>query len=212
MNNIVNFLRSYNYDICLVAGKIWTLTEAADYLAAYLASKENWSAREDAYHGFLALKDKFLTAIKTAIDEGNLVVSEVYLESNNCVADISQHAIDADKSTVQPFILISWAHANNIDVPKEFSKYVDTKKKDKSALYESISLKKSTIHHQRCRAVAALLWCIEPEIPIAKMARRREIIEYGCEGHVYDVRTISRWLASLKADRRPGQPRKKEEL
>jgi hypothetical protein len=48
---------------------------------------------------------------------------------------------------------------------------------------------------------------MEPELPIDKMARRKELIQYGCEGQEYDVRTVSRWLASLKTDRRPGKPR-----
>ena len=74
-----------------------------------------------------------------------------------------------------------------------------------------MGLKRSTIHHERSRAVAELLWSMEPGIPIAEMARRAEITQYGCEGHEYDMRTVSRWLASLKADRKPGQPRKNKD-
>lgn len=71
-----------------------------------------------------------------------------------------------------------------------------------------LNLKKSTIHHERCRAIAELLWSLEPELTIAEMARRSEIVKFGCEGHSYDVRTISRWLSTLKEARRPGRPRK----
>jgi len=206
MAGTMTFIRTYNYDVCLAPGKIWALVEAADYLAAHLASKESWSAREDAYKGLLSIRDSLLTAMKQAVDEGHLAINEVYLDGGT---DTSQSAIDVNKSTVLPFISIGWALANDIDVPAEFSKYHERKKSNKSAYYEGLGLKRTTIHHERCRAVAELLWSMEPGIPIAEMARRAEIMQYGCEGHEYDMRTVSRWLASLKADRRPGQPRKK---
>jgi hypothetical protein len=207
MTEIMTFIRSYNYDVCLAPGKIWALSEAADYLAAHLAGRESWSTREDAYKEVLSIRDRLLTAMKQDIDEGRLAVTEEYLDG----ADIGQSDIDVNKSTVLPFFFINWALANDIEVPAEFAKYHDRKKSNKSAYYEGLGLKRSTIHHERCRAVAELLWSMEPEMPIAEMARRNEIIQYGCEGHDYDMRTISRWLASLKADRRPGQPRKNKD-
>jgi hypothetical protein len=127
------------------------------------------------------------------------------LESDTAVLS----EIDFEKSTVQPFMFISWALANDFAMPKEFVKYYDRKKRNKSAYYEGLGLKRSTIHHERSRAVAELLWSITPGLSIAEMARREEIIKYGCEGREYDMRTVSRWLASLKEERRPGQPRKK---
>lgn len=36
------------------------------------------------------------------------------------------------------------------------------------------------------------------------MARSSERIEYGCEMQDYNSRTIARWLANLKADRKAG--------
>jgi hypothetical protein len=72
-----------------------------------------------------------------------------------------------------------------------------------------IMLKKSTIHHERSRAIAEFLWSIEPELTIVEMARRSEIIKFGCSGNEYDVRTICRWLANLKDNRMPGRPRKR---
>jgi hypothetical protein len=204
----MTFIRTYNYDVCLAPGKIWALVEAADYLAAHLASKESWATREDAFKGLLSIKDRLLTTMIQDIDEGRLAVTEVYLDGGT---DTSQLAIDVNKSTVLPFIYVNWAIANDIDVPAEFAKYHDRKKGNKSAYYEGLGLKRTTIHHERSRAVAELLWSMEPEMPIAEMARRAEIMQYGCEGQEYDMRTVSRWLASLKADRRPGQPRKNKD-
>ena len=209
MTEKTTFLRNYNYDVCLAKGKIWTVEEALEYLAAHLANKENWFSREEAFQGFLDIKEQLLVAARHGIDEGSLVIDEEYHESSSSEAGASQYEIDFGKATVRPFIFISWALANNIEVPERFARYAAVKKSDKSGYYEGLGLKRSTIHHERCRAVAELLWSMEPEMTIAEMARRSEIIQFGCEGHEYDMRTISRWLASLKADRRPGQPRKK---
>ena len=118
MTGKTTFIRAYNYDVCLAPGKIWVLSEAADYLAAYLASRESWSTREDAYKGLLAIKDRLLTAMKQDIDEGSLVINEVYLDDG--AADIIQSDLDINKSTVWPFIFINWALANDVEVPAEF--------------------------------------------------------------------------------------------
>ncbi len=72
-----------------------------------------------------------------------------------------------------------------------------------------VDLKKTTIHHERCRAIAEFLWSLEPELTIREMASRVEITQFGCEGHQYDVRTVCRWLSDLKGHRRPGRPRKR---
>lgn len=211
MADIMTFLRTYNYTVCLATGKLWTLIEAADYFAAYLAGKESWPAREDAYQGFMAIRDQLLSAMKQNIHEGSLIVDEVFLERPGDGAEMHRDELDAEQTTVRPFTAIDWALANTIPVPREFAKYHSLKKNNKSAYPEILAVKKSTVHHERCRAVAALLWSIDPEIPIAEMACRSEIIQFGCEGQQYDMRTVSRWLASLKADRRPGQPRKKKD-
>jgi len=47
-----------------------------------------------------------------------------------------------------------------------------------------------------------------PEMDIANMAQRSEVVAFGCEGRQCDTRTVSRWLASLKTDRRPGSRKK----
>jgi len=181
-----------------------------DYLAAYQANKQLWSDRDQAYNGFLNIKDQLLSAVQHGINEGRLVIDEVYAESRSGESEKSQDEIDFRRSTVAPVIFIDWALANNIDVPTQYEKYAVINKGAKQAYYQTLGVKKITIHHERSRAVAGLLWSIDPEIPIAVMAQRSEIIQFGCEGHQYDMRTISRWLAGLKADRRPGRRKKVE--
>jgi hypothetical protein len=210
MADIMSFLRNYNYEVCLSTGKIWTLIEAADYLAGHLAGKQSWTGREEAFNGFMEIKDRLLAAMKQDIDADKLAVSEVYLDGAG-TAENGHYELDPGKTTIRPFVFISWAIAGDIEVPEEFQKYLRRKKKGgKSGYYEGLGLKRSTVHHERSRAVAELLWSWEPDMPIAEMARRPEITKYGCEGQEYDMRTVCRWLATLKVDRHPGQPRKKK--
>ena len=205
MTDIVTFLRTYDYSVSLARGTRWTLEEAVDYLAAYRANNQRWLGRDDAYNGFLSVREQIAAAVQNAIDDGFLLADEEYSGKDN-----DSTAIDFKRSTVLPLIFIKWAIDSNISVPKQYAEYVERNKGAKALYYEKLGVKKSTVHHERCRAVAELLWRLEPDIPIAEMARRKEIIEIGCEGHIYDMRTISRWLANLKVDRKPGQPRKKD--
>lgn len=210
MNDIVTFLRNYDYDICLAKGDRWTLEEAVDYLAAYLANQHVWHARDEAYNGFLSIREQLLTAVQHGINEGKLVIDEEYNQNVDDEGVITNDDINFRKSTVIIASFIEWALENNIEIPAAYAKYAATLKGTKARYYEKLGVKKSTIHHERCRAVAEMLWSVDPGMPIAEMARRPEIIQFGCEGQVYDMRTISRWLASLKADRRPGRHKKRE--
>lgn len=209
MVDLITYLRNFDYDICLAKSK-WTLEEAVDYLAAYRANRHSWNNREEAYEAFVSIKDQLAAAVQHGIDEGSLVIEEAYKESRNGDSDISGCELDFKKATISPLIFINWAIDIKIELPKQYEQYAARKKSDKSVYYDGLGIKKSTIHHERCRAIAELLWSMEPEIPIAKMAQRKEIIQFGCEGQEYDMRTISRWLASLKDDRKPGQPRKRK--
>jgi len=204
MSDLVTFLRNYDYDICLAKGELWTLEESVDYLAAYLANQQIWHSRDEAYNGFLGIREQLLSAVQHGINEGTLVIAAEFYED---VAG-GGGSLNFKKSTVVIASFIEWALANGIEVPAAYAKYAAKHKTSKAHYYEKLGVKKSTIHHERSRAVAELLWSIDPEIPIAEMARRPEIIQFGCEGQAYDMRTISRWLASLKADRRPGRCRK----
>jgi len=210
MNDVVTFLRNYDYDICLAKGEWWTLEEAVDYLAAYLANQQGWHAREDAYTGFLGIKEQLLAAVQNGINEEQLVIDAEYNLEVDGEAVVTNNGLNFKKSNVIIASFIDWAIESNIEVPAAYTKYTANYKNSKARYYEKLGVKKSTIHHERCRAVAEMLWSIDPGIPIAEMARRPEIIQFGCEGQIYDMRTISRWLASLKADRRPGRQKKGE--
>jgi len=202
------FLRNYDYDVCLAKGFAWTVAEAVDYLAAYLTNKESWYVTEDAKKAFPYIRYQVFSAVKQSLETGRLLICEEFEDGSDDRKGDVNCGIDFDKSTVSPLVFISWAIENNIEVPKQFARYAAIGKKDKADYFEGFGIKRTVIHHERCRALAELLWSVEPDIEIAQMAQRREIIDIGCEGHEYNMRTISRWLASMKADRRPGRSKK----
>jgi hypothetical protein len=201
--DIISFLRNYDYDICLMKGR-WTLEEAVDYLAAFAVSKAGWTDRESAYRGFVAVREKIAAEMRDSIDEGRLVVDEEFLEGSKG-NDMGAEHLDFRKSAILPLFAINWAVEKGIEVPPQFQLYAAKHRHSKTSFYQGLGVKKSCIHHERSRAVAQLLWSFEPDLPISEMARRREIMEIGCEGQPYDTRTICRWLSTLKSDRKPGR-------
>lgn len=207
MTSVVTFLRNYDYAISLVKGSSWTLDEAVDYLAAYQANKIQWSVRDDAYIGFLNIKERLSSEVELGVSHGKLLVNEVYDENAAGGTVTTAHSLNLKKSTVIKYVFIEWAMKNSIDIPLVYKEYVHNYGA-KKPYYEDLGIKKSTIYHERCRAVAELLWSIYPDITIAEMAGRSEIIQFGCEGNPYHPRTISRWLANLKVDGKPGRPKK----
>jgi hypothetical protein len=98
---------------------------------------------------------------------------------------------------------MAMSHAYDGRLDKEIA---TAKRLCRSDFEAAMKLRKSTVHHERCRAVAELIWSMEPDLTTVEMAQRSEIIKYGCEGHQYHVRTVCRWLASIKDYRRPGRP------
>lgn len=205
---MISFLRTFDYDICLAKANSWTVDEAVDYLAAYLAGKQEWQSRDDAFKGLINIREQLVGAVLHNIEIGRLIVDEAFEEtgSTECGGDLS-----LKRSTVKPSVFIHWAQEMHIEVPPAFADFVARKMRDKSWDVEALGVKRSTIHHERARAIAALLWQQQPELTITEMALRSEIHEFGCEGQHYDNRTICRWLASLKDDRHPGRPKSRQE-
>jgi hypothetical protein len=67
-------------------------------------------------------------------------------------------------------------------------------------------------HRERCRAIAELLWKMNPEITIADMAHKDEINGIACENRIppYSEDTIRDWINDLSPNRKPGRrPTKK---
>lgn len=208
MSNSVTYLRNYDYNLCLMKRVIWTIDEAVDYLASYRLNRQTWPSREVAYTQFTKIRAELLDMVLCSIDSGKLFADVVYKKGSNSRDCADSCTIDCRRSTLQPYIFINWALAGNMEVPSQFTRYLNDKKSLRGGMYDAIDLKKSTVHHERCRAVAGLLWNMIPELTIAQMARRPEITEFGCEGQEYDTRTVCRWLATLKTGRKPGRPRK----
>jgi hypothetical protein len=63
----------------------------------------------------------------------------------------------------------------------------------------------SASHRPRCRALAALLWELHPDLTIADMIVRDDFTRHGCEGVVYHETTLRRWINDLSPNRKPGR-------
>jgi hypothetical protein len=206
MADMITFFLNFNYDLCLTADNFWKVEEALDYLAAFLTNRDSWYGTEHSYKAFLRIREQLANLVKQSIVSYNLHLCETVRVSSTDEAD--SYLFDLTKSTVLPYEFICWAMNNNIPVPEQFANHVKHHAYQRAGKHEMIGLKKSTVHHERTRAVAEILWHLHPEMTINDMAKRPEIKQIGCDGHEYDTRTIARWLATLKANRRPGRPEK----
>lgn len=71
------------------------------------------------------------------------------------------------------------------------------------------SLRKEQEHRERCRGIAAMEWSKNDSRTIEDMAQSDEIVNFGCEGKVYDINTVRDWIKDLCPNRTPGRrPRK----
>jgi hypothetical protein len=68
--------------------------------------------------------------------------------------------------------------------------------------------KRSSMHRERCRAIAAMIWGHEPALTIADMINRPEITKHGQEGAPYTADTLRKWIRDLCPNPHPGRPRK----
>jgi len=70
---------------------------------------------------------------------------------------------------------------------------------------EERRFRKDQRHKERCRAIAEVLWDKKPTMTIAAMAKTDEINKIGCEGKIYTVETIRKWIKKVCPNRNPGR-------
>jgi len=59
-------------------------------------------------------------------------------------------------------------------------------------------------HRDTCRDVAQALWQTNPKLTIPQIAKKNEIVN-ACEGIIYTVKTIRKWIKDLNPDASPGR-------
>lgn len=69
----------------------------------------------------------------------------------------------------------------------------------------------STKYRERCRAIAGLLWELNPKTTIASMIMKKEFLKYGCEGVEYTINTRRGWIADLCPNAKAGRPKKEDQ-
>lgn len=65
--------------------------------------------------------------------------------------------------------------------------------------------RRSQVHRERCRAIAATIWEREPGLTIEDMIDRPEITAHGQEGKAYTRGQLRKWINDLCPNRQPGR-------
>jgi len=117
----------------------------------------------------------------------------------------------ATEPRVRPIDALRWAVSTGGGAPKNLAAAVREYAEAKGPVDQpkTRTLLPKQIHRHRCAAVAALLWKSEPELPVAQMAQRPELVSAGCEGKAYAQETLEKWIRSEKpGGTKPGRPKK----
>lgn len=61
----------------------------------------------------------------------------------------------------------------------------------------------------RCRGLAAYFWSIDSSMSAAEVARKPEILQFGCDGKFPGDRQMREWIADLNPSPKAGRPRGK---
>lgn len=165
---------------------------------------------QDAVNLVLGLMPRLLQQDKhdTTAAHRQKVLYEIAL---NCVGEslpIINPKAPEDQYRVRPREFVKWAEKILGEVPGELKELLDKAgthfgKKDAPREWNP-----KQRHRERCRSIAAMIWAENPELTKAQMAKRPEILEYGCEGRQYAQETVEEWIKIEKPNRQGGRPRK----
>ncbi|MCB1737474.1 MAG: hypothetical protein KDI42_05065 [Gammaproteobacteria bacterium] len=161
---------------------------------------------EDACRLLLELPPRVLGA---SIDDAKRQLNlTMLLElATNCLgASLPTIAPDPSITDVRvaPDSFLEWARTHKFSRPRVLME----------SLYEARTgitgtspdpLKKPERMKERTRAIAALLWHDNPEITIAAMCKRSEIVRIALEGERRSCETIRQWVKDLAPNRSPGR-------
>lgn len=195
-------IKSFDYDYYMLKDE-WSVFDAASFIAYNLAIS-GYNGEED-----LLIKlydenyDNYLRMISYVVASGNMpsIVLKFFPGKNE---------VDFYNSTIEKDVVIKWSIASGVKYDSNlFEKYAQISDSPDNNIdkIEKI-LRKSQRHRERCRAIAQMLWDAEPDIRIAQMSFRDEIIKYGCEGKIYAEDTMRSWLKDLCPTSHPGRSRK----
>ncbi len=150
--------------------------------------------------------DACCEAICNAIDSLEIMPDHT-LETENAA-----FKYDVSKTTISWDEFINWLSEKNM-VPEHLQRYVektpgntnDSKTEDenregKSNIYPLNDPRHSENrkHQERCRAIAALIWSKNANIPIGHIAESEEILIFGCENKKRAPDTIRDWIKDLQ--------------
>lgn len=128
----------------------------------------------------------------------------------NCVGEslpVINPKASEDQYRVRPREFVTWAQ-KFWEVPQELKDLLDKAGTDLGKKDAPREWNPKQRHRERCRGVAAMIWAQNPELTKAQVAKRSDILEYGCEGRQYAQETIEEWIKVEKPNRQGGRPRK----
>jgi hypothetical protein len=131
----------------------------------------------------------------------------------NCAGDslaVKNPSAAPEQYRVRPAEFLRWLTFKGYgnDIPEELMKAVAEQPEQQQELTATGKLRTTQRHRERCRAIAQWLWDKDPDHRIEPMAKRREILTYGCEGKRYDTKIIRDWIKDLCPNPKPGRPPK----
>lgn len=130
---------------------------------------------------------------------------------------------DYSDGLIEPKEIIQWAIDRGLALPellKEAMQEVgfkvrqrDTEDAQEPKISDNIKIAKlrnQQRHKERCRALASYFWSQDSDIQTTTMARKKDIINYGCEGRNYKQRAIENWIRDLSPNKKKEEMEKKE--
>jgi hypothetical protein len=131
----------------------------------------------------------------------------------NCAGDSLTivNPMDApDRYRVQPAEFLRWLNAKDYGphIPEVLTEAVAEESGQQTTPAATGKLRTPQRHRERCRAIAQWLWDQEPLHRIDPMAKRSEILKYGCEGNRYGLKIVRDWIKDLCPNPTVGRPPK----
>jgi hypothetical protein len=162
----------------------------------------------DIGHGFsrigkdknirISMKNVITKALKQSVLNGNLIST---LQINDESPD--NQPIDWQAIRIQRNELEKWFESRDQNPPFLYSEARNQKGGSKP--------RHSQIAKAVCQGIARTLWKANPDMTIADMLKREEILEYGEAKH-YQGKTVHAWLSPVDprpTDKKTGRPQKR---
>ena len=173
---------------------LWQVNEAIELIVGLDPSRNK---ERDYRHNYSSTYRQIAGIAETALEAGNLKPYEIWE---------NQKAWEYRR--VKPSVFLKWAKSKELCIPDELLSLLDVAEPEQPAPLEKnvagkpeMNARASQLAKAACQAVAKTLWKANPDMSIADMLKREEILEYGGGKHYSPEKTVRSWLSEV--DPRP---------